>query len=183
MNFTYDGADLSKTIKALQNKGNSYSIEYLDDSSSHYFCSDSKELQRIKDLMIEQAIQRQKNMDIKTFDFIKNTYLGGSFISSLAISITQNQNKNALSCLFLISLLFGIYKYRDSSKKIKELKKYKLFLELLPHLNEVNTSEILKCIEFDNIYQIPVDITTLDEYSYNQIKTIYKTYKEKSKNI
>lgn len=186
MNFTYDEANLSKTIKKLQNNGDSYSIEYLDGSSSCYFCSNSNELQKIKDIMIEQAKERQENMDVKNFDFIKSTYLSGSVISSLAVSLAQNKNKNILSGFFLAFLLFNIYKYRDSSKKIKELKKYKLFLELLPNLNEVNTSEILKCIEFDNIYQVPIDITNLDEYSYNKVKKIYRTYKlskSKSKNI
>ena len=60
-------------------------------------------------------------------------------------------------------------------------KKYKLFLDLVDHLDNISDSEFLKCVEFEKLYQKQFDINTLDEYTYGDVKTIYKSYKLKQK--
>ena len=74
--------------------------------------------------------------------------------------------------------------YPQNQKYLREMKKYKLFLEFVDDLDIVNQSSSLKLVCFDNIYQIPVDIDTIDEYfSYSDIKILNKQYKRlKSKN-
>ena len=48
-------------------------------------------------------------------------------------------------------------------------------------LSIINNSAFLKCIEFENMYQIPVDIETIDSYTYGEMKSIYKEYKKRKK--
>lgn len=84
-------------------------------------------------------------------------------------------NKNTIGAIiFVLKSLIELKYSMSINKKVNELKKYKLFLEMVKDLDEINKSGILKCIEFENIYQIPLDITTIDEYSYSDIKKIYK---------
>lgn len=180
MNFTYDGADLGKIIKSFSNNGDNFSLEYLDGSVSSYVCSNNNERQRIINLMIKQAEERQENINLDKLELRKKCDLIITAISSVVASVHINNNKQLLLVLLFL-FVFINYEYKITNRKVKELKKYKLFLELLPYLEEVNNPEILKCVEFDKIYQKDLDITTLDEYSYSQVKTIYKTYNEKHK--
>lgn len=101
--------------------------------------------------------------------------------SLFAFPIFKNNDKVFLSYFSVIFSTFGIYNYRSNNKKIIELKKYKLFLDLVDHLDDINDSEFLKCIEFEKLYQKQFDINTLDEYTYGDVKTIYKSYKLKQK--
>jgi len=52
-----------------------------------------------------------------------------------------------------------------------------LFFEMYNSLDEINKSEFMKCIEFENIYQKTLDIDTIDDFSYDEIKTLYRKFK------
>jgi len=177
MNFTYEGADFGKTIKKFYKEGNGFYIEYLDNSFSYYTCYNEKEEQRIIDIMMKQAVERDENINLTKFEIKKICSLVAAIISLFGTITAFENNKQAYFLILMTLSAIVINEYKTTSKEIKELKKYKLFLELAPNLKEVNDPELLKCIEFDKIYQKHFDITTLDEHSYSQVKTIYKAYK------
>ncbi|MDO4963117.1 MAG: hypothetical protein Q4E75_03370 [bacterium] len=83
--------------------------------------------------------------------------------------------------MYLASLIYVTANNRKTKNQIKELKKYKLFLVLASDLENVNTSEVLRCVERNPKYQVPLDPTTLDVYSYSYVKRIYKNYKKNNK--
>lgn len=181
MNFTYEGADWGKVIKNFSNEGNNFRIEYLDNSVSSYTCSNENERQRIIGIMIEQAIVRDENFDLTKLEIRRICSLVATAVSLFG-TLTAFKNSKQVYFLALMTLsACVINEFKTTNKEIKELKKYKLFLELASNLKEVNDSELLKCIEFDKIYQKHFDITTLDDHSYNQVKAIYKAYKTKCK--
>ena len=177
MNFTHSNADISKTIKNVSYDNYKYSITYLDGSNIEYINYNKNEYDRLKKIMIDQAIERQNNINIDDLRLKK----GLSVMSSITILAgyikVKGIDNSSLTLLLIFLLLISIYNYKENSKKIKELKKYKLFLEMLDNIDYINNSNILKCIEPENIYQIPLDINTLDRYSYNNIKTIKKKLK------
>lgn len=178
MNFTFDGADLSQTIKRIYNENNEYGIEYLDGSYDEYTCNDQKELDRLFEIFIDQAKERDENINLKPL-IIKNVLEEVlRILSAFSLGLAIKKEESSLVLVYLASLIYVTANNRKTKKQIKELKKYKLFLELASDLKNVNTSKILKCVERDPKYQVPLDPTTLDDYSYGYVKKIYKTYKK-----
>lgn len=174
MTFTYDGADLSTTIKKFSQTGLNYHVEYMDGSESNYYCSNELERERIINLMLEQINLREEKMDLEVLNLkrvLARFTLGLSgYLNVLAISRQQD-------LIYIISLICGIISLkdlRDIRKKVAELKKYRLFIDMMEELKTVNESKLLECVEFEHIYQIPLDICHIDEYSYGEMKRIRK---------
>ncbi len=183
MTFNYEDADLSKTIGKIITDDSSCEIKYLD-GNSEFRNVDEEDLKKIKKDMLEQAIERQKKIDIDKLKLTKNIYLVGSALCAVALQAFRGNSELIPAFLILCFLIIGIYKFNLNNKYLREMKKYKLFLEFVDDLDIVNQSSSLKLVCFDNIYQIPVDIDTIDEYfSYSDIKILNKQYKRlKSKN-
>lgn len=55
-----------------------------------------------------------------------------------------------------------------------ELKKYRLFIDMMEELKTINISKLLECVEFEHMYQILLDLCHIDEYSYGDMKRIRK---------
>lgn len=180
MTFTYDSADLSKTIKDFYRDGMVYNVNYLDGSSSNYVCSSEKEEARIKDLMIEQAIDREGMMKIKDVELLKNLNITAAFVSSLGVSMMANYEQYVLSTLLVGGTIFTLYQSRKSKRQLYELKKYKLFLEMNEDMVRTNKTVPLEIMEHDKIYQAPLGINTLDSYSYGEVKRLYKEFYKKN---
>lgn len=179
MNFTYDNADLSTTIKKYWRNGYNYHIEYLDGSKYEYYCSSENECQRIEKIMIIQALDRQVMMNMHNMSFVKNLSISEALISSFACSILYNNDRFVLGTLAMAGILTGFIVARRESIKIKELKKYKMFLEMYYNdLHKINETELLSNVEHDHIYQYPLTINNIDNYSYGEMKTLYKKFKE-----
>ena len=176
MNFVQYGADLSKIIKNYTKTGDMYIVEYFDESYSQYESLDRDEEKRLKTIMINQALERDNSYNIKNVSISNKLNIANSLMSTLLLSYTLYREKQLLSILTIIALTYGLKCLSDNAEKIRELKKYKLFFEMMNDLEIVNNSKVLKAVEFDNIYQMPFDINTLDRYSYNQVKDIYKSY-------
>lgn len=177
MTFTYLDCDISKIIKSFSVDGCNYTIIYLDGSISQYTSYNENEKLRLTEIMLNQAIDRQENIDEKhLIKSIEAGYL--TSIISVILGGIYLVNRNTIGIIiFILKSLIELKFSMSINKKVNELKKYKLFLEMVKDLDEINKSGILKCVEFENIYQIPLDITTIDEYSYCDIKKIYKKYK------
>lgn len=183
MNFSYDGADLSKIIRRYTRNQNEYSVEYLDGSSRCYVSYVEDEEDIIKKEMLEQAKQRDKLFDRRFLSFVDNGYLLSGFISALGLSVAQIKDEQSFKTFWIATLLFSIYKFRFSGKKIEELEKYKLFLKLIDVLGEkeLNSSKYTKCYEADNIYAQKLDINNLDKFSFRDIKRIQRVYESSIK--
>ena len=183
MRFTYDGADLSKIIKRYKKNKNEYLIEYLDGSFNRYISYKDNEEERIKKQMIEQAKQRNELFDYRFLNFADSTYLIGSFVSVVGLALSLIKNENDFKFFWLVALIISMRKFNKTGKKLKELEKYKLFLELIEELGEkeLNSPKYTKCYEFDNIFVDKLDIGTLDNFTYSNIEKVYKKYKSEVK--
>ncbi len=176
MNFVQDGAEPSKIIKSYKKVGKTYVVNYFDDSYSQYESLEENEEDRIRNIMISQALERSNNYNIKEVFASNRLGIVNTLLSVGLLSCSLYSKKQLVSILSIAALTYSLKCLSDNAQKIKELKKYKLFFELMNDLEFVNSSSMLKCVEFDNFYQTRLDINTLDDYSYNQVKTIYKNY-------
>lgn len=174
MTFTYHGADLATTIKRYKQTGNYYHIEYLDGSFSDYYCSDQKESERIEAIMKKQAIDRENLMDIEEIIRTKHKDLAGASLTFLSSSFLYNYEKFSLCALTMAGAGICLKCATTKSSRIRELKKYKLFLEIDKNLSNINECELLSEVEPDHIYQVPLTISHVDDYSYREIKVLYK---------
>ena len=173
MTFTYDDADLSKTIACFWNDGNRFNIFYLDDSKSTYISYSEDEKEKIQNIMINQAKDRQKAYDIMKLNGKNKLNLLLVFLLSFFTVVeTINEKKLNLPEILQIIIVGGFTNsYLINRTQLKELKKYKMFLEIIDKLDEINSDCGEKCL--------PLEINTIDEFSYSEIKSYYKQYRQK----
>lgn len=181
MNFSYEGADLNKIIKWYVKKDCEYYIQYLDGSTCKYISYNDNEEERIKQKMLNQAKERDKMYSKDKLDEIPTNNLIGALVSCVGVSISQVSELDLLKYICLFMLGFNFQRILSNKRKVKELKKYRLFLELIDELGEkeLNSSKYIKAYEIDNIYSKDLNISTLDSFSLNEIQSIYKVYKSK----
>jgi len=175
MNFTYQNADLSTTIKRYSKDGYNYYIEYLDGTSISYTSYDEMEEAKILDIMLQQAIDRQNNIDLTKIKRDRKLFINLSLIFSLCSLGFLIDEKYFLSLLFTPSISSYLLLSSEKGTVIKELEKYKMFLEMNNDASTHNMDDkLFNYIESGKIYQIPLTVNTLDQYSYSQIKKLYK---------
>ena len=180
MNFSYNGVDTSKIIKKYQKQEFNYTIEYLNGDVSSFYSTNENEEKNIINTMISQIIEREKKMDINRLKSIRNIALLFSLLSSGIISIMINRNNDELLLFPILGLTLSVKTYRNQSKLINELKKYKMFLELTKDNPMCSVDdELLDYIEFDKIHQTPLNINTIDDYSYEDVKKLFKKMQSK----
>ena len=174
MKFTSDGADLGSTIESYSRKGNYYKIKYLDNSESSYVSNNSDEVKRLQNIMLEQARERDAHEKISIIKLKRNILMVSSYLAALSTCMAYDKGNDLLT--FISFILTGITDniWRNKNEKIRELSKYKIFLDMVDDLKLFNESEILKCIEFENIYQRNFNINEIDKYSCGEIKRIRK---------
>ena len=176
----YDGEENEKIISGYKINGNYVEIIYLDGSSELVDKTDGiikeidNELEKFdeikdKDLYKDLEMERNRNLIL--------------FLVSLPLSL-MSIKRNILS-IILVSLLINCYsfcKYLDNNKKLKELKKYRLYLSMMNDLKKDKNKDITKVIEFDSFYREPININTLDEFSLREVKIIKKELKRRNSN-
>lgn len=180
MNFISKKMDPSETIKKYCKEGDIYFVQYMDETWNKYFCSSNKEEQRLQKTMLDQALKRQSDFDEEAYDynFKRNINLINLSVSALSLSAFVGNNKTFVFYFTLCFIIFNIIRSIINTSKIRELKKYKLFFELYNELDKINNSKLLKELEFDNFHREKISINTLDNYSYGDIKYLYKSVKK-----
>ena len=177
MKYINDSTNPADIIKDYSRHNYSYMVKYMDGFECNYCCSKEGHEEEIINKMLEQAKEREKLENVKLLKFKKNLSLFASIVSTLCTISLYQQGK--ISALTIILLIASLYQYFKMKNRIEEIEKYKLFFELIPDLDTINHAEFLKCVECDNWYQIPFTINHLDEYSYNDVCTIYNKVKTK----
>ena len=154
MNFCYEGAELDKIIKRYKKDGNEYTILYMDGSVSSYFSNEENEENIIKEKMIEQAKERDAVYNLNQLQPVTNKNLVGVISSAIGLGVGEIADADLLKLAAIFLLGFNISNVNSNKKKINELKKYKLFLELLEKVGEkeLNSPKYTRSYEFDNLY-------------------------------
>ena len=176
MTFCSELQDKNEIIKKAECSNNFYNIDYLDGSCSSFINSDKEFLKQIEDKMINQAIDR----DIDEFDMININKCVNLFLSLCTLSFTNvvlNEKLLPLACVGFALTLYCLNNVRKNSKKLNELKKYRILLKNYEEFkNNPNISEV---VEFESLYREPVNIFTIDNFSLSDIKAMKKVLKNK----
>lgn len=178
MKFLYPGADLSKIIKSFKQDGCLFTIEYFDGEVSSYYCSDPNRAQQIKNKMYNQALERQEIMTKNNNRLGETMILYSQIIFALGLVDNIKNERDFLTFLIALMMVINAYCQVQGVREKIELDKYRMFFELYNSLDEVNKSEFMKCIEFENMYQKQLDIDTVDDFSYSDIRTLYRKLNE-----
>jgi len=170
MTFTYDGADLSSTIKTFVYENGKYHVFFLDGSDIWYDATDV-EKEKLRNLMLEQAIDRDAKMQLELLQ-LKRLLIRLVFAFSCFSIVLSASRRNELTTILSL-LLNGISlsKAYDIEKVINELKKYKMFMDIMEDLDRINDGEILESSDGADFHQ-PLNLENLDKYTYNDMKRI-----------
>lgn len=89
-------------------------------------------------------------------------------LSTIHLSNTcLKNNMIALACIGFIASMYFVNNWRKNSRKLKELKKYKILLE--------NYNEFI----LETTYQNQINIFTIDNFSLKDIKQMKKNLKNR----
>ena len=172
MTFTYEGADLSTTIKSFSKNGCNYHIVYMDGSESIYYCSREDEEERLYNIMLSQVLERNEKINLKELELSREILKIIMALSGYLFVLSLKEQEITYSLISVLISLFSIKNFRERRKKLKEIKKYQIFIEIMDRIKNVNEAELLKCIEFETFYQKPLNLSYLDEYSLGDMKRI-----------
>lgn len=176
----YDGKEENREIIKSYSATTDYiKVNYLyNDSSYTYTYSKAKE-EEIINLMIEQALLRDKELFNKVY---KKTliHLSQTLLSIIPVILSLKDELQLLLCLSFVAGLIATMNLTESYEKLKEMKKFRLYNSIKEELDKPENNDITKIIEFDPIYREPINIGTLDKFSYNDVKTIKKELKRRN---
>lgn len=176
----YDGKENSRDIIKNYFTNNRYiEINYLfDDRPITYQYTKEKE-DEITKQMIEQALKRDEEIYEKIHKEVK-VYFTEMLLSLLSVILCLKGNLQLLLCLAFISGLIASINLSESYDKLKEMKKFRLYYSLKEELEKTENKDITKVIEFDPMYREPINIGTLDKFSYHDVKLIKKELKRRN---
>lgn len=188
MNYSYDGAETKEIIQNYKTSNNKIIITFLDGTNYETPLTEENEI-NLLNKMLEQAEERSQKMsiyDLKkertgTFNFIM-TYLG---ITVLSISNASTTNSKDIRCLTslvggitALNVILDMVKYKQKNDKIKELKKYDIYLQIREILKDINDPNLFNGVKKQ---EEPLNINTLDSYSLSDIKKIRNNLKRNEK--
>lgn len=163
--------DLKYIIAGYKKINNKIIIRYLDNTTETITDINNNYEDILKTRMINQLIERNKSADI---DYLKlRKYLDSMSFISIYILVLVSYFKTAgdiITPLNIANFITGGYamsRSKTSINTLKDIKKTNLFLE------------IYKYLEKDD----PMNINTLDNYTYKQVKSVYKKVLKKQKTI
>lgn len=187
MNYGYKGAKDEDLIKNYTRvlRDNKIEITFLD-GSTHEIPLSAENEQALLDKMLEQAKARSESSALKNAEQNRKNAMSSAFLKAITLMITgafyNGVDSNAMKEFYGIfggvtALAMTIQGVRVAltSKEIKELKKYDLYLSIKGRLEEKNKNNLFNGIEghFEGL-----NINTLDNYSLKDIERI-KEYLDK----
>lgn len=164
----YDKKDLSKLISHYEFEDNKYVVEYLDGDYVKYYNSNKNHYKELNEKLLKQAISRDKDM-YKFHKKLSNIrFILSVLLSAIGIGFIFSYPALILICFCFICIINNCGFFN----KYNELKKYHDYLEIEEKLR--NNHSILKKLGYDTIYDLPLNINTLDYYPNSAINMIKK---------
>lgn len=163
----YDKKDLGKIIGHYEFKDDKYIVEYLNGDDVKYYNSNKDHYKELNKKMLEQAKYRDKDLYASYRKKYILTYV--KFIL-FAMMVDFVIDSNVLS--FIMCIIYFLATSFKVVPEYRELKKYHNYLEIEEKLE--NDDNILKDFGYDEIYDLPLNINTLDDYPNTEINKIKK---------
>lgn len=171
----YDNKD--KIISNYEKYYNNIIVKYINGEERIFSISEKN---NIEQEMIKQARNRDEELFEKVY-WEKKKYILQFAASFIPLTMSA---KIQFALVFYIAFIYAtvkLYQIVKTHKKLEELKKYRLFLGMQSELEKEKNSDITKIIEIDPYERKEININTLDDFSYNDVKIIKKELKRRNK--
>ena len=181
MKFYTGPEDLKEVIERSTVIGNDMAVYYLNNRKVSIPNFTEEQREEIKKIMLQQLQERNESVNLrpytlqKSFDTAVLTTLVGSYIA--------NRIKfGTMKAYLTIGTIFGtIYLTNRILKEkaiIKEVKKSNLFLDMYEELQTPEGKIAVEELNFDKIYSEELNVNTLDDFSYSEVKEVHKKLKK-----
>ena len=174
----YEGKE-DTAIKEYTKEGIWYEIVYLNKESDYYPNEDPNHELEIQERIIKQAIEREKEL-LKRYNYeeIISSIIFFMSLPTTCIGWTKGP-LNLLIISGIISVLSAI-KLIKTKRRLKDIKKYRMYLDMKEDLEKKENKDIYKILEHESCYQIDLDLKTIDKYSYGDVKTLKKEIEKRN---
>lgn len=176
----YDGRENDKELIKDYLVNNDYiKVNYLYNDNPDIFMYTKEKEEEIVNLMIEQALKRDEELYSKIY---KETLinLSQTLLSMIPVILSLKNESQLLLCSSFIVGLIATTNLTENYKKLREMKKFRLYNSMKEELGKKENKDITKIIEFDPFYRKPINIGTLDNFSYSNVKSIKKELKRRN---
>lgn len=181
MKFYTGPEDLKDVIERYIVIGNDMAVYYLNNRKVSIPNFTEEQREEIKEIMLQQLQERNANVNLRPYILQKDlntvalTILMGSYIA--------NRIKfDSIKAYLTIGTIFGtIYLTNRILKEkaiIKEVKKSSLFLDMYDELQTPKGKNAVEELNFDKIYSEDLNVNTLDDFSYSEVKEVHKKLKK-----
>ncbi len=174
----YDGKEQNdEIIKDYSISKYDIKVNYLFSERTIPFKREDEE--KIVKIMIEQALERDRELYDKIYKETKEGFIQ-TLLSLIPFIMSVKGEIQLTLCLSFILGLIASYNFTESYEKLKEMKKFRLYYSLKEELDKRENQDITKIIEFEPYFREPINMGTLDKFSYHDVKLIKKELKKRN---
>lgn len=177
MKFYEGPEDLNNVIGRYCVTGSSMVIFYLNHRSEVIPNFTEEQREEIKEIMLQQLQERNASIELRPYVLQKNfdtallNVLVGSYIANRIVF-------GNIETYLTIGTIFGtVYLTNRIFKKrtiINDVRKANLFLDMHEELQTPEGKSAVEELNFDKIYSEELNVNTLDNFSYGDVKEIHK---------
>lgn len=177
MKFYVGPEELNNVIGRYCVTGDSMVIFYLDHKPEVILDYTEEQEKKIRKIMLKQLQERNASIDLRPYVLQKNfdtallTVLAGSYIANRIVF-------GNIETYLTIGTIFGtVYLTNRICKKraiINDVKKASLFLDMHEELQTPKGIDAVEELCFDKTYSEELNVNTLDNFSYGDVKEIHK---------
>lgn len=181
MKFYEGPEELNNVIGRYYVAGDSMVIFYLNHGSKVILNYTGEQEKEIRKIMLKQLQERNASIDLrpyvlqKNFDTVVLTTLAGSYIANRIVF-------GNIETYLTIGTIFGtVYLTNRIFKKraiINDVRKANLFLDMHEELQTPEGAKAVEELNFDKIFSKELNVNTLDNFSYGEIKEVHKKLKK-----
>ena len=165
-------------FKKLHNSEGTGYMQQLRPLENSIFEKSEKFINENRDKEYNKAVYDQFYDDLYKEIEITNRLNHGYFLFSLfAGTVSLDRNNALLICLSFIYSMIMLNETKVSRYKLKELKKYREYLNLY----SLSRDNHVIGIEYNGEAPVELNINSLDKYTYKEIKSINRDYKKELK--
>ena len=177
MKYEYDGKEKKDIVENYEENNNKIVINYLDGSTQTIQLT-KENLEHIKGILLKQAEERRNTDGEKILAdglLYRGAQLGVSvmgLVTSILFSASTQFSAERIffagvSAICAINIIFTGQKICIEQKEIDDIRKYNIYLN-----NKEDFDEYKDRLElYENVeYKKPIDINTIDEYSYEDLE-------------
>lgn len=181
MKFYEGPEELNNVIGRYYVAGDSMVIFYLNHGSKVILNYTGEQEKEIRKIMLKQLQERNASIELrpyvlqKNFDTVVLTTLAGSYIANRIVF-------GNIETYLTIGTIFGtVYLTNRIFKKraiINDVRKANLFLDMHEELQTPEGAKAVEELNFDKIFSKELNVNTLDNFSYGEIKEVHKKLKK-----